>query len=186
MKQPHADRSATLTCLARGSTSQEALTFYDELPAVSAEQMIGQWKGEGFLTGHPLDGLLEAMHWHGKRFRGPDDVDPLVMDGSTGTFTLNPRFAPMGVITRFASVLRRRPVQHGARTVLPLLSTSRPAARLRLVEYRGVVTATMMYDALPVNDHFRLVDENTVVGAMDMRGWDRPFMFVLRREGVAA
>lgn len=187
MEQHHSDRYAALAGLVQGSTPGEALAFYDALPAVGAAQLIGQWKGGGFPTGHRLDGLLEAVHWHGKRFRGEDEVDPLVMDGSAGTFALNPMFAPMGLVTRLAPALRVRPVRRGARAMLPLLKTSRPAARLRMVEYRGVVTATMVYDALPVNDHFRLVDENTVVGAMDMRGWDdHPFMFVLRREGASA
>jgi hypothetical protein len=40
----------------------------------------------------------------------------------------------------------------------------------------------MCYDALPINDVFRKVDDDTLVGAMDMRGLDAPFMFVLRRE----
>ncbi|WP_040161230.1 DUF4334 domain-containing protein [Nigerium massiliense] len=185
MEQQRSDSPATLTRLVQGSTSEEALALYDGLPAVTIDQMIGQWKGAGLPTGHPLDGLLEAMRWHGKRFRGVEEVDPLVMDGAKGTFALNPRFVPMGLATRFPSALRSGPVQRGALAVMPLLKTSRPSARLRMVEYRGVVTATMMYDALPVSDHFRLVDENTVVGAMDMRGWDRPFLFVLHREGVS-
>ena len=60
--------------------------------------------------------------------------------------------------------------------------TGRPAARLRMVEYRGVVTGTMIYDALPINDHFRAVDDDTLLGAMDLRGLPDPFLFVLRRE----
>ena len=48
--------------------------------------------------------------------------------------------------------------------------------------YRGVLTATMCYDALPINDVFRKVDNDTLVGAMDLRGLEMPFMFVLRRD----
>ena len=33
-----------------------------------------------------------------------------------------------------------------------------PLARLRMTEYRGVVSATMIYDSLPLNDVFRKVD----------------------------
>jgi Domain of unknown function (DUF4334) len=36
----------------------------------------------------------------------------------------------------------------------------------------GVVTATMSYDALPINDHFRRVDADTVIGVMDVRSID--------------
>lgn len=182
MQTDEMERRATLARVARGSSSQEALGFFDELPALTVEQMLGRWRGSGVATGHPLDGLLEAARWRGKRFRGADEVDPLVMDGPTGTFALNPRFAPMSLATQVASALRFPPVRRGFLAVLPLLRTARPAARLRMVEYRGVMTASMVYDALPVIDHFRLVDEDTVVGAMDMRGWDRPFMFALHRE----
>jgi hypothetical protein len=49
--------------------------------------------------------------------------------------------------------------------------------------YRRVLTATMCYDALPINDVFRKVDnDDTLVGAMDLRGLEMPFMFVLRRD----
>ena len=65
---------------------------------------------------------------------------------------------------------------------LPLLATRRPQARLRLVDYRGVATATMIYDARPINDHFRLLDEGVLLGAMDLRGVPAPFFFLLRRE----
>ena len=50
-----------------------------------------------------------------------------------------------------------------------------------MVEHRGIVTATMTYDALPVNDHFRRVDEDTLLAVMDLRG-SPPFLFLLRRE----
>lgn len=40
----------------------------------------------------------------------------------------------------------------------------------------------MCYDALPINDVFRKVDDDTLVGAMDLRGLEMPFMFVLRRD----
>ena len=66
--------------------------------------------------------------------------------------------------------------------IRPLVSTRQPKARLRLTEYRGVVTATMSYDALPINDVFRKIDDDTLVGAMDARGLEAPFLFVLRRE----
>jgi hypothetical protein len=48
--------------------------------------------------------------------------------------------------------------------------------------YRDVVTATMCYDALPINDAFRKVDNDTLVGVMDLRHLEEPFMFVLRRD----
>jgi hypothetical protein len=55
------------------------------------------------------------------------------------------------------------------------------SAQLRMVEYRGVVTATMIYDNHPVLDHFRQIDPDTVLGLMDRKGEDAPLAFVLRR-----
>ena len=52
-----------------------------------------------------------------------------------------------------------------------------------MTEYRGVVSATMIYDSLPINDIFRKVDDDTVLGVMDLRFTPQPFFFILRREG---
>lgn len=40
-------------------------------------------------------------------------------------------------------------------------------ASIQMVEFRGVVSATMIYDGAPIFDHFRKVDDNTVMGVMD-------------------
>jgi hypothetical protein len=41
----------------------------------------------------------------------------------------------------------------------------------------------MIYDHLPVHDAFRRVDERTVLGLMDEKGVERPYLFLLEREG---
>jgi hypothetical protein len=176
-------RQARLHELQRGTTIEAALSFYDALEPVGVEDMIGSWRGEGLPTGNPFDGLLERFGWHGKRFDGPDQAHPLVFCASVGwTMSLNPAFVPITALIRYTWLVRA-PVVPGLFCVLrPLLATAKPKARLRLTAYRGVVTATMCYDALPINDVFRMLDNDTVVGAMDLRGLQMPFMFVLRRE----
>ncbi|MFN2320273.1 MAG: DUF4334 domain-containing protein [Dermatophilaceae bacterium] len=37
-----------------------------------------------------------------------------------------------------------------------------------------------------MHDHFRAVDADTLIGAMDLRGLSDPFLFVLRRESWPA
>lgn len=59
-------------------------------------------------------------------------------------------------------------------------------ARLREMVYLGAVTATMVYDDLPMFDHFRKIDDDTVMGAMDSKGRSRPGYFYLTRRAVAA
>jgi hypothetical protein len=174
---------ARLRELQRGTTIEAALALYDALEPVGLEEMTGSWRGEDLPTGNPFDGLLERFGWYGKRFDGPDHGHPLVFIARAGrTMSLNPAFVPIAVLIRYPWLVRAPFVPRLFCVLRPLLATGKPTARLRLTAYRGVVTATMCYDALPINDVFRKVDNNTVLGAMDLRGLQTPFMFVLRRE----
>ena len=65
---------------------------------------------------------------------------------------------------------------------MPLFQTRRSRARVRMTEYRGKLSATMIYDALPINDVFRKVDADTVLGIMDYKGMPASLFFVLQRE----
>ena len=64
--------------LRRGAAPEETLAFFDGLPAASVDEILGEWVGSGCPTGHPLDGLLEASGWRGKRFDSPEDAHPLL------------------------------------------------------------------------------------------------------------
>ncbi|WP_435735972.1 DUF4334 domain-containing protein [Cellulosimicrobium sp. PMB13] len=177
-----ARRRAALADLERGATTATALALHDTLPAVEIDDLRGTWRGSGLPTGHPLDGLLEALGWYGKRFDGPDAAHPLLFAHRRGgVVDVDPAFAPLPLVLRCARLLRRPSVARAVRGALPLVRTRRPRARVRRVEHRGVVTATMVYDALPVHDVLRAVDHDTLVGLMDARGMARPFFFVLRR-----
>lgn len=168
--------------LRRGAAPEETLAFFDGLPAASVDEILGEWVGSGCPTGHPLDGLLEASGWRGKRFDSPEDAHPLLFADARGVFAVNPAGLPMGRLAALAPLVRRPRVGALVRRGLRLRATRRPAARLRMMEFRGVVTATMIYDALPINDHLRAVVDGVLLGAMDLRGLDAPFFFVLRRE----
>jgi hypothetical protein len=43
-------------------------------------------------------------------------------------------------------------------------------ASLWMEEFRGEVVATMVYDGKPVHDHFKVIDENAVMGIMNGKG----------------
>ncbi|GAA4389971.1 hypothetical protein GCM10023147_17380 [Tsukamurella soli] len=45
-------------------------------------------------------------------------------------------------------------------------SSSRGEASLGMIDYEGVVTASMVYDGQPVIDHFKRIDDDTVMGVM--------------------
>ncbi len=53
---------------------------------------------------------------------------------------------------------------------------------MRMTEYRGKLSATMIYDQIPVHDVFRKLDDNTVLSVMDNRDVKDPFFFKLTRD----
>lgn len=155
-------------------TQQEAHSIFDSLPTVDPREMLGTWKGSEFPTGHPADGGLTATGWFGKRFRDVETVDPLL-------FYTEDRTAIFAVDPLRMDVLAASGRQGKAADFQEELETDKPTARLRTVVFRDKATATMIYDQRPVNDHFRRVDQNTLLGAMDARGDDMNYFFVLRR-----
>ncbi|MFJ1510319.1 DUF4334 domain-containing protein [Cellulosimicrobium funkei] len=180
--RPGRSPSGTLDDLASGTTTDAALAFFDTLAPVDGETLPGFWWGSGLPTGHVLDGALEALGWAGKQFEPGGDAHPLLFDGAGGGLVdVNPTLVPLPLVLRAAPALRRPSVARVVRALLPLTRTRGPRARVRAVVHRGVVTAAMTYDALPVEDALRAVDDDTVVGCMEARGMGRPFFFVLRR-----
>lgn len=179
-----ADAGRRLAGLQAGSpTAADVLAFADGLPPVPVADLVGRWRGSELPTGHRLDGLLTAHGWYGKEVVDAETVHPLLFPDRAGVpRPVDPRFAPIALL-RAAPGLARTPVARAAFTVArPLLTTRRPAARVREVRSRGVLTAAIVYDRLPVVDAFRRVDDDTVLGLMDLRGMDEPFPFVLRRD----
>ena len=158
----------------------DALAAFDAAKPVTIEQILGRWRGAGLPTGHPLDGLLEWYGWYGKDFHDADRVDPLLFARGGTPFAVSPRLMPLG-LAAFPGVARSRWARWLFYRCLPLVRTTRPAARLRMIEYRGVVTATMIYDHLPIHDVFRRLDDHSLIGLMDQRGSPQPFFFLLRR-----
>ena len=162
------------------ATTEEAMELFDSLEPVDVGFMMGNWKGEGFHTNHPMDGLLEAYHWYGKRFESPEDVHPLVFSTLRGgVANVNPAF--MGPTLR-VPMPKSAMVGRIFQALMPFLTTSRSRARLRMTTYRGKSSATMIYDQLPINDVFRKIDQDAVFGVMDFKGMKSPFFFILRRE----
>lgn len=110
--------------------------LWAQLPPLDAQQMIGEWTGDEFRTGHPMNGRLAQARWYGKTMRSISDVDPIVCRTDDGSLANDARL-------------------------------SRGGASLWNVEFRGEVTATMVYDGVAVFDHFKRVDDDTVLGVMN-------------------
>ena len=71
--------------------------------------------------------------------------------------------APPGFSTAAAGGLFQR-------LALPLWITHHPQARLRVVEHRGVSSAAMLYDHLPIIDVFRRLDAHTLLEGDGLAG----------------
>jgi len=148
-------------------TQEVAFSFFDELEPVELAMMQGLWKGKELRAGHPMEGLLGACRWYGKKFNNAETVYPLVFEtgahklycGNPGLLPLNAPYEkiPKNIISILFSIVH------------PFISTKKSKARLRMVEYRGKVSASMLYDQLAIIDVFRKVDDNTVMGVMDYK-----------------
>ncbi len=88
--------------------------------------------------------------------------------------------------TTFRSALDVDPVvcvdQHGVTFSDTKLMNG--AASLWMEEFRGEVTATMVYDGMPIHDHFKKIDDNAVLSITNGKGAldnGRHFYFYLER-----
>ncbi|MEM1253947.1 MAG: DUF4334 domain-containing protein [Cyanobacteria bacterium P01_H01_bin.21] len=171
-----------LSILNAGETTTEtALQLFDSLEPVSLEFMIGRWRGSGLHTAHPMDGLLEMSNWYGKEFIDPETVHPLLfLDGQENIIKVAPNAIGMEWALK-SPILKNDFMKPLLNVTSSLLKTDKSQARLRMMEYRGKMSATMIYDYLPINDAFRKVDNNTVLGVMDLKDLSQPFFFVLKR-----
>ncbi|HLL22055.1 MAG TPA: DUF4334 domain-containing protein [Kofleriaceae bacterium] len=166
--------------LATIDSVDDALSYFDSLPAVRAADIRGRYRGSELRTGHPMEGKLAAAGWYGKQFDDADRVHPLLFTARDGgeVFAIDPRKLP------FVMAGQRLPTwtASAGRRLLPALKTTKPRARLRELEHRGVVTAAMIYDHQPIIDMFRRIDDDTLLGFMDLRRQPQPYFFVLTRE----
>ena len=163
----------------------DALSCFDALAGLEPESMIGRWRGAGLPTGHPLDGVLESLGWYGKAFESADRVHPLLFRTRSGeVIPLDPRFMPVSVALRWPAFARSAPVRAAFAAGRAFLRAHHSAARLRAENFRGKRSAALIYDRQPIIDHFRRIDDDRVLGLMEMRGMERPFFFLLTRERI--
>jgi GXWXG protein/Domain of unknown function (DUF4334) len=177
------DNIATFEAITQqGQTTTElALELFDQLDAVDIEFMLGRWQGSGFPTNHPMDGLLEAFNWYGKEFVSADHVHPLLFTDGKQIFKVDPNPGLMKLGLSFP-IPQNEAIKPIYIALNKMLKTEKSKARVRMMEYRSKVSATMIYDYLPINDVFRRVDEQRVFGLMDFKEMPQPFFFILTRE----
>ncbi|MGY1814486.1 DUF4334 domain-containing protein [Blastococcus sp. SYSU D00820] len=176
--------AARLAALTGGTTPEAAWALFDDLAPLAPAEATGRWRGAELPTGSRLTGLLAAHGWWGKEVVDAETVHPLLFAGRDGRpVPVDPAPAPLALLRRWPGLARSAVARAGFPLVRPLLRARRPGGRIRPVQHRGVVTAALLYDALPIVDVLRRVDADTLLGVMDLRGLPEPFFFVLRRDG---
>jgi hypothetical protein len=162
-------------------SQREAYGWFDGLAPVRTDELRGLWRGQELFTGHPLEGLLSTCGWYGKCFDDDERVFPMVFERHDGsTFCANPARMPLSARLNSLPKPLIRLLFGCAR---PFVTTRASGARLRAIEFRGVVSAGMVYDRIAVVDVFRRVDADTLLAIMDLK--DDPsgkaFFFQLHR-----
>lgn len=163
------------------STTDEALRIFDGLETIELEFMFGRWQGSGLHTNHRMDGLLEIIGWYGKEFIDGENVHPLLFSDGNKIFKVDPNPMITNLGLHFP-IPQNNGIKPLYRTLSKMLKTEDSKARIRMTKYRDRFSATMIYDYLPIQDIFRKVDKNTVLGLMDWKGMPQPFFFVLKRD----
>lgn len=161
MSAPHPAELAAIRELATVPSSRVSALWDALEPAIVDDIAGSRWKGSGLDTGHSMYGMLGKMCWWGKDFTDPRKVDPILVTDDSGA-------------------------------VVPDTSaTGGGGAALWEVSFRGRPTASMVYDRLPVIDHFAVADRDTdgrpttLLAVMNGRGTVKEgehFWFVLERE----
>jgi hypothetical protein len=163
-------------------TQQEAWELFDSLGSVGLDEVMGLWRGRELFCGHPLEGLLTACNWYGKRFESSEVVYPMLFCRRNGRiFSTNPRRMPLSVaLNRLPDTL----IRGLFRCAYPYVATTKKGAHLEMREYRGLTSVAMVYEGLAVTDYFRRLDDGSLLGIMDLANdkSGKKFFFILSRE----
>ncbi|KAI9934614.1 hypothetical protein ASPWEDRAFT_44057 [Aspergillus wentii DTO 134E9] len=54
--------------------------IFDQLDPIKPEQLLGEWSGGFFDTGHPIANTLNEIKWVEKVFKTVDLVDPVIVE----------------------------------------------------------------------------------------------------------
>lgn len=145
-------------------TPEQAFELFDSLEPVTMEELVkvGTWRGAEIITGHPMDGLLTAASWYGKKFEADGGIHPLLFKGANGKiYSGDVAKFPLKAFISFPRPL----IKILFFFFSPLIHTKKACTQYWNVEYRGKRTAAMVYDKLPIVEIFVRIDSNTLLGA---------------------
>ncbi len=126
-------------------SAEVLMPLFEQLEPASMEFMMGQWHGGKFDGGKDPD----PINWYGKRFESTSHVEPMLCRKEDGTVYAWDNWGQ---------------------------------AQLREVALGGKVQACLIYDKMPMMDYFRVVSDDIVLGLGDIKGRPLDFFFWLERD----
>lgn len=137
----------------KGKISYKKLDeFYKDLEPITIDEMIGRWKGGYFLT--KISGLeIFLKNFILFKWYGKNFISQDKVKALVYSFL-------------------------GIKFNIPFFGP----AILRKMEFRGKLSASMIYNHLPIIDNFRKVDDNTIMGVMDVRGKIAMYFYLKRKK----
>lgn len=158
------------------------VSWFQGLEPVNPLDLVGLWKGTDIPSGHPLDGVLGNLGWFGKRFHPDLRADALLFQWRPGRLVpIEAALFPIKFVL-WAAPFGRTSVARGLSSYLQKMFRARgQTACLKLLQFKGGLTAAMVYDEQPVTDYIRRISADTVAGMMCVDGDPRRFFFKLER-----
>jgi hypothetical protein len=146
------------------ATPAELAPLWSALPPITVAKVLGTYHG-GLFASNNTNGTAKAdpINWYGKQFISETSVNPLLV---------NPP----------PSVASAKDI------VFPYPRAD--IAQARNLEHEGVVSATIIYNKLPLMDYFRVVKDSEgeliLLGKSDLKGKlaSPPFFYLKRVDGV--
>lgn len=158
----------------------QVFAIFDDIGSVDVAEISGSWSGAEVNTRHEMQGLLEAIDWVGKVFEDDGNAHPLVL-GRKKRFAIKP-FRPL-LRLALAVPLFRKPFMAPINSLIArCIQTKKTQATLRMINFRGVVSAAMVYDDVPITDFLRKIDDDHLLGIMEFKWVDEPYAFLLKRD----
>lgn len=125
--------------------AETLMPLFEQLPPATIADMIGQWHGGKFDGGKDPD----PINWYGKRFNSASHVQPMLCRQDDGTVYAWDKWGE---------------------------------AQLREIRFNNKVQASVIYDSMPMMDYFRKVTDDIVLGLGDIKGRPLDFFFWLQRD----
>lgn len=161
---------------------QQVAGWFRSLDAVDPDEMVGLWRGAGHPSGHPLDGVLENLHWFGKRFHANLRADALLFEGDPGKLVaVDPVFFPIKWVIKLAGIGRTAMARNLFTHIRHRVRAKATTAVLEMRMDDGVMTAAMVYDRQPIVDYLRKTGDGTIIGKMVVEGDQRLYFFTLEK-----